>query len=116
MYKIFKGKIALEKRLSISEARKRLSRLVVAVSRGGPMVTITQHGKERAALVGIREYQDLSRRARMPRGDKRFKLKGSLELACSPAELIKEMDRIRNVWRDSIRRSSTELAREIGRK
>ncbi len=110
----------MEKRLSISEARKRLGRLVAGVGRGGPMVTITQHGRERAALVGIKEYQELSRRARMrkgePRDDKRFRLKGSLELACSPEELLEEMQRIRNVWTDSIHRSSRELAREMTRK
>ncbi len=110
----------MEKRLGISEARKRFSRLVAGVSRGGATVTITQHGRERAALVSIREYQELSRRARMrkryPRNDKPFTLKGSLELACSPEELIEEMHRIRTLWRESIHRSSTELARGLARK
>ncbi len=109
----------MEERLSISEARKRLSRLVAGVSHGGPTVTITHHGRERAALVGIREYQELSRRASTRKGEpnnKRFRLKGSLQLACSPEELLEEMDRIRNAWTDSIHRSSRELAREIVRK
>lgn len=51
-------------RLSVSETRRQLSRLLSGASRTGLTVTITQHGKERAALIGIREYQELSKRAR----------------------------------------------------
>jgi prevent-host-death family protein len=112
--------LVVEKRLSISEARKRFSRLVAGVSRGGSTVTITQHGRGRAALIGIQEYQELSRKARAferySHKTKSFSLRGSLELRCSAEELLKEMRRVRSMWTESIHGSSTELAREMPRK
>ena len=109
----------MEKRLNASEARRQFSRLVAAVSRGESAVTITQHGRERAALIGIREYQELSQKARAfersSQKTKPFKLKGSLELCCSPEELVNEMRKIRSMWAESIHRSSIELAREMAR-
>ena len=109
-----------EKSLSVSEARKRFSRLVDGVSRGRSPVTITQHGRERAALIGIREYQELSQRARaferFRKKAKPFTLRGSLELSCSPEELVDEMRRIRAMSAESIHRSSKEMAREMARK
>lgn len=109
-----------EKSFSVSEARKRFSRLVEGVGRGGSPVTITQHGRERAALIGINQYQELSQKARaFERSRKKgqaFSLKGSLELRCSPEELVEEMRRIRAMWAESIHRSSEDLARELAGK
>ncbi len=106
-----------EKALSISEARKQFSHLVDGVSRGSPPVTITQHGKERAALIGIREYQELTKKAqafdRSRKKTKPFTLRGSLELCCSPKELVDEMRRIRAMWAESIQRSFEDMAREM---
>jgi len=108
-----------EKRLSVSEARKQFSRLIAGVSRGGSRVMITQHGKERATLIGTQEYQELSKKARaFERGGRkatRFRLEGSLELCCSAEELMEEMRKIRAIWTESIHRSSAELARELAR-
>jgi len=108
-----------EKRLSVSEARKQFSRLIAGVSRGGSRVMITQHGRERATLIGTQEYQELSRKARAfertGRKTMRFKLEGSLELRCSAEELMEEMRKIRAMWTESIHRSSAELARELAR-
>jgi prevent-host-death family protein len=109
-----------EKSLSVSEARKRFGRLVEGVSRGRSPITITQHGRERAALIGIREYQELSHRARAfelsQKKAKPFTLRGSLELSCSAEELVDEMRGIRAMWAESIHRSSEEMARELARK
>ena len=109
-----------ENTLSVSEARKQFSRLVEGVGRGGSPVTITQHGRERAVIIGIREYHELSHRARAFEKSRKkarpFTLRGSLELRCSPEELIEEMDKIRALWADSIHRSSEKMAREMTRK
>ncbi len=109
-----------EKSLSVSEARKRFSRLVEGVSRGGSPVTITQHGRERAALIGIGKYQELSQKARaFERSQERakpFTLRGSLELCCSPEELVEEMQKTRAMWAASIQRSSEEMAQAMARK
>ena len=108
------------KNLSVSEARKQFSRLVDGVSRGRTALTITQHGKGRAALIGISEYQELSQKAqaydRLKKKSKPFTVKGSLELRCSSEELMEEMRRIRARWAESIQRSSEEMARELSRK
>lgn len=109
-----------EKSLSVSEARRQLSRLVAGASRGGSAVTITQHGREQAALIGIREYRELSQKVkafeRSQQKTKPFTLRGSLELCCSLEELEEEMRRIRSMWGESVRLSSAELAREMARK
>jgi len=80
---------------------------------------ITQHGRERATLIGTQEYQELSKKARAfersGRKATRFRLEGSLEMCCSPEELIEEMRKIRAIWTESIHRSSAELARELAR-
>jgi len=108
------------KNLSVSEARKQFSRLVDGVSRGRTALTITQHGKGRAALIGIQEYQQLSQKAqaydRLKKKNKPFTLKGSMELRCSPQELIEEMRQIRARWAESIQKTSEEMAREQFRK
>lgn len=108
------------KSLSVSEARKQFSRLVDGVSRGRTALTITQHGKGRAALIGINEYQELFQKAqaydRLKKKSKPFTVKGSLELRCSSEELIEEMRQIRARWAESIQRSSEEMVREKFRK
>ncbi len=108
------------KNLSVSEARKQFSRLVEGVSRGRTALTITQHGKGRAALIGIDQYQELYQKAqaydRLKKKSAPFTVKGSLELRCSSEELMEEMRRIRAGWAESIQRSSEEMAREISRK
>jgi prevent-host-death family protein len=118
-YKIFiqnTDQIMAAKSLSVSEARKQFSRLVDGVSRGRAALTITQHGKERAALIGIREYKQLSQKARaydqLKKQSKPFTVRGSLELCCSSEELLKEMRQIRARWTESIQRSSEEMAQE----
>jgi prevent-host-death family protein len=108
------------KSLSVSEARKQFSRLVEGMSRGREALTITQHGKGRAALVGIKEYQSLAQKAqaydRLKKKSKPFTVKGSLELCCSSEELMEEMKRIRARWQESIQRSAEEMAREMSHK
>lgn len=105
------------KSLSVSEARKQFSRLVYGVSRGRAALTITQHGKGRATLIGITEYQELSQKAqaydRLNKDSKPFTVRGSLEIACSSEELVEEMRRIRARWAESIKQSSEEMARDI---
>jgi len=109
-----------KQRLSISEARRQLTRLVTEIHRAGSAVTITQHGKERATLIGMRAYQELSQKAhafeRMQPKAKSFRVKGSLELSCSPQELEEAMQRIRRIWAEAARQSATELANELARK
>ena len=108
------------KPVSVSEARKRFGRLVRNVSRGGPPVTITQHGKEQAALLGIRELQELHRKSqaidRSRKRDRPFTLKGSLKLCGSAEQLVVELARIRTLWVEAIERSSQELVRDLSRK
>ncbi len=105
--------------LSVSEARRQLSRLLTGVSRTGLTVTITQHGKERAALMGIREYQELAKKAqafeRARSKTRPFMVKGSLELCCSPEELEEELNHIRSRWTAAAHRSATELTHELAR-
>ena len=109
-----------QKSVSISEARRQFSRLVSGVSRRGSVVTITQHGRERAALIGIEEYQEISRKAhafdRSPQEKQPFTVRGSLELCCSPEELEEELISIRSRWTESIRQSAEELAHELRQK
>ena len=109
-----------EKTLSVSEARKRFSRLVEGVGRGGSPVTITQHGREQAAIIGIKEYQEMSHKARAFEKSRKkarpFTLRGSMQLCCSPEELMKEMDKVRALWAYSIYRSSEKIARAMTRK
>jgi prevent-host-death family protein len=120
LYKMFWSAIVVAKNLSVSEARKQFGRLVDGVSRGRMALTITQHGKGRAALIGISEYQELYQKAqaydRLKKKSKPFTVKGSLELCCSSDDLIEEMRRIRARWAESIQRSSEEMARKISRK
>ena len=109
-----------QKTVSVSEARRQFSRLIRRVSKRRTAVTITQHGKEQATLIGMDEYRELTERARVSdRSDKAkqsFTVRGSLELCCTPEELMHEISEIRSQWRKSIERSSKELARELGRK
>jgi prevent-host-death family protein len=109
-----------DKRLSVSEARKQFSRLVDGVSRGRAALRITQHGKARAALVGIKEYEDLFQKAqayeRSKKKSKPFTVRGSLEICCSSEQLIDEMRHIRARWAEFIQRSSEDLARVLARK
>src|SRR5262250_964489 len=108
------------KSLSVSEARKQFSRLVAGVSRGQAALRITQHGKARAALVGIKEYEELFQKAqayeRSKKKSKPFTVRGSLEICCSSEQLIDEMRHIRARWAESIQRSSEDLARVLARK
>jgi prevent-host-death family protein len=105
--------------LSISEARRQLSRLVSGVTQGGGPVTITQHGKEQATLISTAEYQALSRKARAfersQDSPQAFTVRGSLELCCSPEELEDALAHRRRSWAAGARQSATALAREIGR-
>jgi len=108
------------KKLSVSEARRQFSRLVGGVSRRRTCVAITQHGKEQAALIGMQEYRELTQKAlafdQSRKGTGSFTLKGSLDLCCSPQELIEEMRKIRAQWTESTKNSTEELARELARK
>jgi prevent-host-death family protein len=108
------------KSLSVSEARKQFSRLIDGVSRGQAALRITQHGKARAALVGIKEYEDLSQKAqayeRSKKKSKPFTVRGSLEIRCSSEQLIEEMRQIRARWAESIQRSSEDLARALSQR
>jgi prevent-host-death family protein len=120
LYKIFGVEIVAEKSLSVSEARKQFGRLVDGVGRGRMALTITQHGKGRAALIGLKEYQELTQKAQaydqLEKETKPFSVRGSLKLSCSSEELTEEMRRIRARWMESSQRSSEELARELSRK
>lgn len=106
--------------VSVSEARRQFSALIGRVSRRRTSVAITQHGKEKAALIGMDEYRELTEKARAfdrsSKDNQSFTLKGSLELCCTPEELLQEISEIRSQWRKSIERSSENLARDLGRK
>ncbi len=110
----------LSRKLNVSEARRQFSRLIGGVSKPRGGVAITQHGKERAALIGIAEYRTLSEKAqafdRSTNAKDSFALKGSLELVCSAEDLIEEMGKIRSRWSGSAKRSSEEIARKLARK
>lgn len=103
-------------RLSISEARRQLSRLVSGVGRTGKTVTITQHGREQAALISIREYHELSQKAhgfdRSQAKAHPLTVKGSLELNCSPEELEEMLLQVRRSWTEAMHQSVEEFARE----
>src|SRR5262249_17797855 len=120
LYKLDERKRMAVKSLSVSEARKQFSRLVAGVSRGQAALRITQHGKARAALVGIKEYEDLSQKAqayeRSKKKTKPFTVRGSLEIRCSSEQLIEEMRQIRARWAESIQRSSEDLARALSQR
>ena len=75
--------------LQVSEARKRLSALVERVARGGTPVTIGRYGRERAVLVGADQYARLSSAAQK-RTQPLRSIEGTMELACSPEELVAE--------------------------
>ena len=109
----------VQKKLNVSEARKQFSRLVGGVSKRKMSVAITQHGKERAALIGMDEYRELVRKARAFDDSKTatrpFMLKGSLRLRCSAEDLLAEMQKIRNSWKESVQQSNDELIRKLAR-
>jgi prevent-host-death family protein len=96
--------------LQVSEARKRLSALVERVARGGSAVTIGRYGRERAVLVGAEQYARLTRAAKrsMPR---RQTLEGTLELLCTPEELIAESRRLGELWLTAFEDSAKRLHR-----
>lgn len=108
------------KKVSVSEARRQFSRLLGGVSRRRTCVAITQHGKEQAVLIGMRDYRELTQKAlafdQSRKANGSFTLKGSLDLCCSPEELIQEMRKIRAQWTESTKNSTEELAREMARK
>ena len=108
------------KKLSVSEARRQFSRLVGAASRRRTCVAITQHGKEQAALIGMQEYRELTQKAlafdQSRKGTGSFTLKGSLELCCSPEDLVQEMHKIRAQWTESTKNSTEELVRGMARR
>jgi prevent-host-death family protein len=108
------------KTLTVSEARKQFSRLVDGVSRRRTAIAITQHGKRRAALIGIEEYEELLSKAtayeRLQRKKKPFTLRGSLQVDGSLEELVDEMRQIRVQWSQSIQKSTEELTRRLAGK
>lgn len=114
------GVTAVAKKLNVSEARRQFSRLIGGVSKRRTSVTITQHGKEQAALIGMAEYRELVEKARAfdltTKIARPFTLRGSLELCCSTEDLVSEMRKIRSSWGESAQRSSDELAHKLGRK
>jgi prevent-host-death family protein len=109
----------IQKKVNLSEARKQFSRLVGGVSKRKISVAITQHGQERAALIGMDEYRELVAKARAFDDSKTatrpFTLKGSLRLCCPVEDLMAEMQKIRNSWKESVQRSSDELIRKLAR-
>ena len=91
--------------LQVSEARKRLSALVERVAQGGSAVTIGRYGRERAVLVGAEQYARLTRAAKRS-APRRQTLEGTMELLCTPEELVAESRRLGELWLaepDSIR-------------
>jgi prevent-host-death family protein len=109
----------IQKKLNVSEARKQFSRLVGGVGKRQISVAITQHGKERAALIGMDEYRELVEKARAFDDSKTairpFTLKGSLRLRCPAKDLVAEMQKIRNSWNESMKRSTDALIRKLAR-
>ena len=83
--------------LQVSEARKRLSALVERVARGGSAVAIGRYGRERAVLVGAEQYARLTRAAKSG-ASRRQTLEGTMELLCTPAELVAESRRLGELW------------------
>lgn len=112
--------VMASQRLSISEARRQLSRLVSGVGRTGRAVTITQHGREQAALICIREYHELSQKAqgfdRSQSKTRPLTVKGSLKLNCSPEELEEALLQVRCSWAEAMHQSAEEFAREMAPK
>ena len=74
--------------LKVSEARH-LSALVERVARGGRPVHIGRYGRERA-VPGSAEHYARLRRAVKVEAPQRRTSEGSMELLCSPAELVEE--------------------------
>ena len=96
--------------LQVSEARKRLSALVERVARGGAAVTIGRYGRERAVLVGAEQYARLTRAAK--RGaPRRQTLEGTMELLCTPEELVAESRRLGELWLTALEDSARQLKR-----
>ncbi len=93
--------------LQVSEARKRLSALVERVARGGGAIAIGRYGRERAVLVGAEQYAKLTRAAK--RGaPRRPTLEGTMELLCSPEELIAESERLGALWLEPLDESASQ--------
>ena len=93
----------MPKPLQIGEARKRLSQLVERVARGGAPVTIGRYGRERAVLVSADEFA----RLKAPKGNRKPRsLEGTLELLCTPEELIEESHRLGEMWLKAFEKSA----------
>lgn len=84
--------------VQVSEARRRLSALVERVAHGGAPVTIGRYGRERAVLVGAEQYARLVRAAQPRAAQPPVTLEGSLELTCTPQELLEESRRLGELW------------------
>jgi len=84
--------------LQVSEVRRRLSALVERVAHGGAPIAIGRYGRERAVLVGAEQYARLVRTSKTLSRRNRATLEGTLELTCTPAELIKESRRMGESW------------------
>jgi len=96
--------------VQVSEARKRLSALVERVARGGAAVTIGRYGRERAVLVGAEQYARLTRAAK--RGaPHRQTLEGTMELLCTPEELVAESRRLGELWLTALEEGARQLKR-----
>lgn len=94
--------------LQVSEARKRLSALVERVARGGAAVSIGRYGRERAVLVGAEEYARLTRAAKRA-APRRQTLEGTMELLCTPEELVAESRRLGELWLAAFEHSARQL-------
>jgi prevent-host-death family protein len=94
--------------LQIAEARRRLSALVERVARGGASVVIGRYGRERAVLMGMEEYELLTKKRKQETARPRS-LRGSLELLCSPEELQAERRRLGQEWLARIDRLADRL-------
>jgi prevent-host-death family protein len=101
--------------LRVSEARKRLSALVERVARGGTAVTIGRYGRERAVLVGAEQYARLTRAAKGAAA-RRHTLEGTMELLCTPAELVAESRTLGDLWLTAFDQSAQRLTRRRPRR
>jgi prevent-host-death family protein len=100
--------------LQVSEARKRLSALVERVARGGAAVTIGRYGRERAVLVGADEFARLRRASRTMTARRPATLEGTMELLCTPEELIAESRKLGELWLTAFEKSAKGLKRRRG--
>ena len=96
--------------LQLSEARKRLSALVERVARGGTPVAIGRYGRERAVLVGAEQYARLTSAAKRS-APRRRTLEGTMELLCTPEELVAESRRLGELWLTAFEDSAKRLQR-----